>query len=123
MGIWKTLLGSGNVVEKGIDLADKAFHTDEERATWKAKVLEIYTAYKIAQRYLMIIMCVPYAFSWFLTFCLSFFIENLDFQLKLLTSGALPTSVMMIVGFYFGGGMIEGGINAFRSKQATTKSK
>ena len=71
----------------------------------------------------MIIMCVPYAFSWFLTFCLSFFIENLDFQLKLLTSGALPTSVMMIVGFYFGGGMIEGGINAFRSKQATTKSK
>ena len=49
---WTDLLGGSKVIDKGFDLIDNAFHTDQERASEKIKLLETMTAFKIAQRLL-----------------------------------------------------------------------
>ena len=90
-------------VSKGID---KAILTDEERADMFPKLLSMYEPFKVAQRWLMIIVCFPYMLAWFITLCAAFFME-VDQQMEML-SGPILYVVGTIAGFYFGGGMVEG---------------
>jgi len=107
MGIFSKLLGSDKVISAGISGIDAMFYTDEERAEGKIKLLKAYEPFKIAQRYLALIYCVPHAFASLITFIASFWVDVSD-QVELL-SGNMGMIALVIVGFYFAGGVISGG--------------
>ena len=102
------IFNSGNkTVDKGIELIDNAFYTDQEKASTKLSLLKAYEPFKIAQRYLALIFCLPYALAWFVTLITSFWFE-IDKQIELLTSPwGMASIVLTIVGFYFGGGFLN----------------
>ena len=107
MGVLSKLLGSDKVVGSGLKMLDSAFYTDQEKAENKKAFLKLYEPFKVAQRYLALIFCVPYSLAVFITFAASFFME-VEKQQALLT-GDIGTIVGIIVGFYFLGGSFSGG--------------
>lgn len=114
MSLWAKLFGSDKVVEKTLEITDEAFYTDQEEASdrlarfdKKAKVLEAYEPFKLAQRYLAMIVLPPYALAWFVTFCASFFVDTSK-QIDMLTSSTgIPAIALAISIFYFGGGVVN----------------
>lgn len=128
MGVLANILGTGDVVEKGMDLID-SFHTSkteaiEAKTKAKTDLLSAYAPFKIAQRVLAIMFAA--------TFLLCFLIA-LGATLYALANGgvviaddggvSVPTVLaitalmgafklhwimLTIVGFYFGGGAFEG---------------
>lgn len=119
MSLWAKLFGSGNAVEKTLEITDEAFYTDQEEASdrlarfdKKAKVLEAYEPFKLAQRYLAMIVLPPYALAWFVTFIFSFWVDVTK-QIEMLTSSTgIPAIALAISIFYFGGGVL----NSFKGK-------
>lgn len=106
MNIFGKLFGSDKVIDAGISAIDAMVYTDEEKAINRMKFLKLYEPFKIAQRYIAIIVTIPYMIAWFGTFCASFFM-NVDAQ-QLLLSGSIGTIVMLITSFYFAGGALGG---------------
>ena len=106
MGFWSRLFGTGDTIEKGFDMVDKAFYTDQERAENKSKILAAYEPFRLAQRYFMTLVTVPYMTAWFMLFCLLFYravttgdiTEIKDF----LMNGDIIYLVMTMAVFYFG---------------------
>ena len=120
----KSLFGNTDLVGKGMTGIGKIFFTEEERADYKLMFLKAYEPFKIAQR----LLALMYSFV-FLTFLsIAFFmyiygvcIEDIErskflvLQAKELITmifATLGTPVSLILGFYFGGGMLEGLIKA-----------
>ena len=64
MSIWNSLFSGTNVVEKGVDAVvktgDALVFTDEERVDYHMKFLALYEPFKIAQRFLALIVGIPY---------------------------------------------------------------
>ena len=112
MGFFGKLFGSDKVVDAGISAIDAMVHTDEEKVKEKMAFLKLYEPYKIAQRYLAIIVCVPYMLFWIITGLSSFFVD-VSAQLNMLTHSNIDTAVALILGFYFGGGAMEGIVKRF----------
>lgn len=116
MSVWsgiKSLFSSGDIVEKVSSGVDKAWFTEQERSGHFGWLLKLYEPYKIAQRLLALIFCIPYALAWFITFGLSFAFD-VKSQLALL-SGDMAVIVGIIIGFYFGAGAVEGVIKSRRA--------
>lgn len=136
MGVLANILGTGDVVEKGIDLID-SFHTsdtEEIAAKTKAKtdMLSAYAPFKLAQR----VLAIMFASTFLLCFvvCLVAVLIALsqgatvvgdDGGVQIPTVAAvsalmgafkLPWIMLTIIGFYFGGGAFEGVME--RRKQA-----
>jgi hypothetical protein len=118
MGIFSKLFGTDNAVDKGFDLVDKAFYTDQEAAadsikkfTVKEAILKAYEPFKLAQRYMMIIVGVPYVLAWTAAFFGGYFVDTTPMQMQLL-DGKMGMVFLTIAGFYFGGGLLEGTIKA-----------
>lgn len=111
MGILSSLFGNSNVVTKAADGIydglDAAIYTDEEKVENRKAFLKLYEPFKIAQRLLALIFGVPYALGWFITFICSFFVDDVTYQLELL-SGPMGEVVLAIVAFYFLGGVVNG---------------
>lgn len=131
-GVLATILGTGNVVEKGIDLLD-SFHTssvEEKEATTAAKIrlLQAYAPFKLAQRVLAFSFTGVYLFCFLLSLAaighayftgeLAVVIEQggktvLDLPLivairELMAAYKMDWIEGTIVLFYFGGGLVEG---------------
>lgn len=122
MGIFSRLFGSDKVVQAGIDGIDKAFYTSEEKAedslkrlSMKEALLKAYEPFKIAQRYMMIIVGIPYVTAWTFAFFVGFFMTVPDTATALL-EGRMGDVFYIIAGFYFGGGLIEGAVKAVKAK-------
>jgi len=114
MSVWGKLFGSDKVIDAAIDTGDKIFHTSEEKAEHYLKVMQMYQAFKLAQRLIAMITVPPYALAWFITFlCVMFDYGNVKDQLELL-SGDMGKIVFAIVAFYFMGGAAEGAVKALR---------
>lgn len=122
MGIFGTLFNSGEtlgkVTDAVIDTGDAMFLTKEEEIQYNIKKqaqkmewMKLYEPFKIAQRYLALIVSIPYVLGWFITFIVSFFI-SIETQLELL-KGDIGMAFILIVGFYFAGGMAEGVVSKF----------
>jgi len=145
MGIFRSLFSSESVIEKTIDAVysagDKLIYTDEEKADMAIKrsnlhirFLNAYEPFKIAQRFLALIVGIPYMF--FVSVSGLVYLAGLaippdlvedayipsqygtylmEGSIKFITilSGAIGGYFGLIMGFYFDGGMIEGGIRAF----------
>ena len=113
IGILSKILGSGDVVKQGLDLIDDMHTSDEESikaaTQQKVEIMKAYAPFKIAQRYL--------AFMFTFTFLLSFAITlgmslsgygDIDAVKQILGDFYLGEICLIIVTFYFGGGLAEG---------------
>lgn len=106
------LLGSGDVVEKGMKLIDSMHTSTEEEvaAVSKAKtdLLSAYQPFKLAQRYLALM----FAFTFLLCFAITLGMTlagkgDIDGVKAILGDFWIGEIMLLIVGFYFGGGLAE----------------
>lgn len=125
MSVWTKLFGANEIIEMTRDGVDAAIFTQEERAKHYLDVLKVIEPFKIAQRWLMVLMTVPYLLIHGLSFCLAFGtvflasdhathvlgVADLIFERNNDTLG-LP--VALINAFYFAGGAFEGIISKFK---------
>lgn len=126
MSIMSWILGGADVKEKIVDGiyngVDKMVYTDEEKKDNHAVFLKLYEPFKVAQRYLSLIFSVPFALLHTLVFSMRVaFWDNpaLQASMKIIQGDineSLGLIVLTIVGFYFAGGVVEGGLKAFKGK-------
>ena len=126
MGLWANLFGNSKIIDAGIDGIDAMVFTDEEKSSAKMKFLKLYEPFKLAQRYIAMTFCPAYVFMWIVTgllevvniFIIAFTDKSLNTAVMYkLLSGDIAMMVMLILGFYFGGGAAEGIINRFKRKK------
>ena len=124
--IFSTLF-RGDVFEKGAEIVDEAFHTDQEKAQHsekilfiKKKLLELYEPFKVAQRYLALIFSIPFvvlhtgAFSLRIAYWDNKLLQTSVQTIQVDINESLGLIVLTIVGFYFFCGATEGGIRAWK---------
>lgn len=135
MGFWGKLFGTEKVIDGAIAGIDKAFYTAEEKAEngiivmgIKEKLLKAYEPYKIAQRFLALIVAIPYMMVYLLSagfYAYGLTIEDIETAKRMLEASKalgvmnndnLGTPFAIILGWYFTGGVIEGSIRAFKGK-------
>ena len=107
------ILGSGDVVSKGLDLIDNMHTSTEEEIQTKAKaktdLLAAYAPFKIAQRYLALMFGLTFLSSYLLTLGMTIFDRgNPDDVTKVMEQFSMNYAMLIILGFYFGGGAVEG---------------
>ena len=115
MGILSQILGSGDVISKGLDLID-GMHTSETEAIeakTKAKtdLLSSYAPFKVAQRYLALIFGFTFVASYLMVLTLFFLERDIAPIQELIAAFKIDWIMLTIVGFYFGGGAFEGVMN------------
>jgi len=113
MGILSTILGSGDVIKKGLDLIDDMHTSDEEEIVAKNKaktdLLTAYAPFKIAQRYLALMFTFTFLSSFALVLGMTLFGSADVSKVKTVMSEFYIGEIMIsIVLFYFGGGAFEG---------------
>lgn len=113
MSLIDRLLGNSKVIDAGVDGIDAIFHTDEEKAKEKMTFLKLYEPYKIAQRLLMLIVCIPYVTCWVGAYIATSYNFDNEPLLKML-DGDMGTGFILIVAFYFGGGAVSGIMDRFK---------
>ena len=71
LGVFKTILGSGDIVSRGMKLIDDMHTSTEEeivaKSTAKTQLLSAYAPFKIAQRVLAIMFAFVFLSSYILT--------------------------------------------------------
>lgn len=114
-GIIGKLLGSADVISKGIDLID-SMHTSKEEeiiAKNKAKLdlLAAYAPFKLAQRYLALMFSGVFVFIMLNGVLGALYgvidMEHVNEAKSFANEMWLGEIMLAIVGFYFGGGMFE----------------
>ncbi|PHR57297.1 MAG: hypothetical protein COA44_06245 [Arcobacter sp.] len=124
MSFIKSLFGNTDLVRNGMSAIGKMVFTPEEKADYLIRFLNAYEPFKIAQRILAIMFSGVFLSVFIMSviiYVMGIFTEDIGRAGFLLASAhdlinfnidtlGLPTS--MIVGFYFGGGMIEGVIRS-----------
>lgn len=131
MSIWGTLFGSENVIKRAADGiyngVDKAFYTKEEKAGGFLNLLKAYEPFKIAQRLLALVISIPYVTVWLMSASMLVVagfvepaygkqIEEAARVLGELNNDTLGLPTALVLGFYFGGGAVEGVVDRFRKK-------
>ena len=123
MGIASWILGGDDVKEKIVDGVykgvDNMVYTEQEKKANHALFLKLYEPFKVAQRYLSLIFSVPFATIH--TGIITLRVANWEdpvFQSAMKgiqgdLNESLGLLVLAIVGFYFAGGTIEGGVKAY----------
>ena len=112
----------GESIISGID---KSFLTKEESLDYMQKMLVLYEPYKLAQRILAIMFSSAFLFVHLLTAVAHFIYVLRDLNTKRVVelydfnNDSLGTIVLVIVGFYFAGGVLEGTVK--RLKKDKTK--
>jgi len=115
-GFFKGLFSSGELVENVSSGLDKAFYTEQEKAGGFASLIKLYEPFKLAQRLLAIIFCIPYMLMFFITWGVSFAGVDVSNQMQMI-NGDITTAVGIILAFYFGGGAFEGVIKAVKNER------
>jgi len=128
MGIISAILGSGDVVSKGMDLID-SMHTSETEAIeakTKAKtdLMKAYAPFKVAQRYLALMFALTFLLSFMLVLGMTLAgIGDIMAVRGVLDEFYIGEIMLAIIMFYFGGGMAEGVLNAKKPKKTKSKAK
>lgn len=107
-----SILGSPSVINKGMELIDDAFESDEERRESKtnAKIalLGAYAPFKLAQRYIALMFGFMFVTSFLLVLTMTLLeMGNPDDVIKVVEQFKVGWVMTTIVLFYFGGGMVE----------------
>ena len=122
MGILAKILGTGDVISKGLDLIDSFHVSDVEefnaKTDAKTELLTAYAPFKVTQRYLALMFCGTFLFSFFLTLCLTLAgVGNVEVVRDLLSEFYIGEIMLTIIVFYFGGGFVEGAVNTHKKKR------
>ena len=115
LGILGKIFGSGDVISKGIDLIDSMHTSTEEEiiAKTKAKVaiMRSYAPFKLAQRYLAMLFAGMFVFIMANGVLGSLYgivpLENVEEAKRFANEMWLGEIMLTIVGFYFGGGVVD----------------
>ena len=122
MQILGNIFGTGEVIKKGLDLIDEAWTSDEEKAENKVKIIEAktnakatllnaYAPFKLAQRYLALMFSTVFLFVMINGILGALYgwvdMEAVNEAKKFANEMWLGEIMITIVGFYFGGGIIE----------------
>jgi hypothetical protein len=116
--MWNVLgkiFGTGNVIEKGMDLIDSIHTSDEEEINAKAKaksdLLGAYAPFKIAQRYLAVMFTIVFLFIMLNGILGALYgvveMEAVNKAKDFANDMWLGEIMLAIISFYFGGGFIE----------------
>jgi|TARA_S200002703_G_scaffold84503_1_gene72880 hypothetical protein len=113
IGVISKMLGSGNVIEKGMDLIDSMHTSTEEEIQAKAKaktdLLSAYAPFKIAQRYLALMFGLTFLGSYVLVLAMTISGQgDPEAVTKVMEQFSINYAMLIILGFYFGGGAVEG---------------
>jgi hypothetical protein len=115
LGIIGKILGSGDVISKGMDLIDSMHTSTEEEIAAKTKaktdLLGAYAPFKLAQRYLALMFTAMFVFIMANGVLGSLYgvvpLENVEEAKRFANEMWLGEIMLTIVGFYFGGGVVE----------------
>lgn len=114
------IFGTGDVISKGMDLIDSMHTSDEEKieANAKAKVdlMKAYAPFKVAQRYLAVMFTINFILAFWATVGLWYFDKDMKGFVDIMSSFNIGWIMLTIVGFYFGGGAVEGIKSKFNNK-------
>jgi quinol-cytochrome oxidoreductase complex cytochrome b subunit len=113
IGILSKILGSGDVISKSLDLIDNMHSSSEEEIQAKAKaktdVLAAYAPFKIAQRMLAFMFGFTYVICFAIVLGMTLSGSgNPDNVTKVMDQFSINYAMLLILGFYFGGGAVEG---------------
>ena len=122
MGILSNIFGTGEVIKKGLELIDEAWTSDEEKADNEVKIIEAktnakanllnaYAPFKLAQRYLALMFSSVFLFimmNGVLGALYGWVDMNAVQEAKRFANEMWLGEIMLtIIGFYFGGGLVE----------------
>jgi len=115
IGILAKILGSGDVIKKGLDLIDDMHTSTEEEIKAKndAKIalLAAYAPFKLAQRYLAVMFSGVFVFIMLNGVLGALYgiidMSNVNEAKAFANEMWLGEIMLAIVGFYFGGGLFE----------------
>lgn len=118
MGIFSKIFGTDSAINKGLDMVasagDKAFFTSEEKSDYKLKLLKAYEPFKLLQRVLVTLFCVPYVVLHCVVIILAICgVDSVDAEaISTMINNAFGLPVSAAVALYLTGGVLEGGFNA-----------
>jgi len=115
MGILSTIFGTGDVISKGLDLIDDIHSSETElieaKSKAKTQLMQSYAPFKIAQRYLALMFGLSYVTAFWLCIGLVFLDKPMDPVIQVMEVFSISMIMLIIVTFYFGGGLAEGVIS------------
>lgn len=115
LGVISKIFGSGDVIKAGIQLIDDMHTSTEEEIVAKTKakvdIMNAYAPFKLAQRYLALMFTVVFVFIMINGVLGSLYgivpLENVEEAKRFANEMWLGEIMLTIVGFYFGGGVVE----------------
>lgn len=108
------------LVNSAISGVDKAFFTNEEKSDNFKELLKLYEPYKLAQRILAIMFTGTFLLMHLIVGIthLIYVVRELDctkiIELYEYNNESLGTSSLVIISFYFAGGVLEGTVNKLK---------
>jgi len=121
IGILGKILGSGDVIKKGMDLIDDMHTSSEEEIAAKSKakidLMNAYAPFKLAQRYIALMFTAVFLSMFVLVLAMTLAGEgDIDAVKQIIGDFWIGEIMLMIVGFYFGGGLAESVTSAKNKK-------
>jgi len=115
------ILGSDKVIEKGLGLIDSMHTSTEEeikaKTDQKVQLLQSYAPFKLAQRYLALMFGITFLGSYLLVLVMTLTGKgDPDAVTKVMDQFTINYSMLVILGFYFGSGAVEGFLEKKRGK-------
>ncbi len=118
LGVLAKILGSGDVVKQGLKLIDDMHTSTEEEVAIKSKaridLMNAYAPFKIAQRYLALMFGATFLASYVLVLAMTISGQgDPDAVTKVMEQFSINYAMLIILGFYFGGGVVD----SFKAKK------
>ena len=112
LAILGKILGSDAVIKKGMDLIDDMHTSDEEQikaaTAQKVAIMQSYAPFKIAQRYLALMFGLTYVLCFVIVLGMTLRGKGDPSSVSLVMEQfQINYAMLLILGFYFGGGAIE----------------
>jgi len=106
------IFGSGDVIKQGLNLIDDMHTSTEEEIAAKSKakidLMSAYAPFKIAQRYLALMFGATFLLSYVLVLGMTITGQgDPDAVTKVMDQFSINYAMLIILGFYFGGGVID----------------
>jgi hypothetical protein len=121
LNILGKILGSDKVIEKGLGLIDSMHTSTEEeikaKTDQKVQLLQSYAPFKLAQRYLALMFGITFLGSYILVLVMTLTGKgDPDAVTKVMDQFTINYAMLVILGFYFGSGAVEGFLEKKRGK-------
>lgn len=121
LGVLSKILGSGDVIKKGMDLIDDMHTSTEEEIAAKSKakidLMNAYAPFKLAQRYIALMFTAVFLIMFVLVVAMTLGGKgDIDAVKQVIGDFWIGEIMLMIVGFYFGGGLAES-VGSARNKK------